>query len=78
MGSVQLMYTVMSSIHNQLVPSVLTVTFPADGVPYDGAARERLHMINTVLISLYAIAAIAGILYGIICLLFNIIFRNRK
>lgn len=50
----------------------------ADGAPYDGAARAKLHPNTPVLVSLYSIAAIAGIAFAGFCLVFNIVFRNRR
>ena len=48
------------------------------GAPYDGAARERLRPNHLALVSTFSIAAIAGIVYAVVCLVFNIVFRNRK
>jgi hypothetical protein len=50
----------------------------ADGVPYDGAAREKLHHNSLALVSIYSVAAITGITFAVVCLAFNIIFRNRR
>ena len=55
-----------------------TVISTADGAPYDGAAREGLHQNSAALVSVYSVAASAGIMCAVVCLLFNIIFRNRK
>ena len=62
------------STHNTLNSALLF----SGGVPYDGAAQERIHPNSIVLVSIYSVAAFAGIVYAIACLLFNIIFRNRK
>lgn len=61
--------------------SINTLKYPSEhagGVPYDGAARERLHPNSLALVSIYSIAAIAGIAFAAFCLVFNIIFRNKK
>ncbi len=50
----------------------------ADGVPNDGALQERIHPNSLILISVYSVVAIAGIVYAVVCLLFNLIFRNRR
>ena len=48
------------------------------GVPYDGAARVVLHTNNIGLEIVYSITVFAGLIYTVVCLLFNTIFRKNK
>ena len=48
------------------------------GAPYDGRARNRTSTAHYALTSIYSIAAIAGIIYAVICLVFNTVFRNKR
>ena len=50
----------------------------SEGVPYDRAAIEKLHPLNQALIITYFIMASAGLVFAVVCLLFNIVFRNRR
>ncbi len=52
--------------------------FFTGGPPYDGTARNRTRTTLLGLVSIYSIAAIAGMLYAVVCLLFNIVFRNKR
>ena len=56
----------------------MILLFPTGGVPYDGAPRNQLHLNSPVLVYVYSIAALAGIVFAAVCLVFNIVFRNRK
>ena len=69
----QAIYDVPYSLHACVHDNIST-----DGAPYDGAARERLHPNSPVLVSLYSIAAIAGIAFAGFCLVFNTVFRNKR
>ena len=48
------------------------------GVPYDGATRMTLHHNHPALVIVYSIAAVAGLVYAAVCLLFNLLFRKKK
>lgn len=48
------------------------------GVPYDGAARIRLHTNGIGLEVVYSVTVFAGFIYTVVCLLFNTIFRKNK
>ena len=58
--------------------SVLYCVLTLDGIPSDGTPERRYSQINQFLFIIYTILAGAGILFAIICLFFNIIFRKRK
>ena len=47
-------------------------------VPYDGIPSEETISINAAVTALFVILATAGVAFTVICLLFNIIFRNSK
>lgn len=49
-----------------------------DGVPYDGGAETAQHPLHTAVTIIYFILASVGLVYTILCLLFNTLFRNRK
>ena len=48
------------------------------GVPLDGTPIKTIHTFHVELVVIFDILAIAGILFGFVCLLFNIIFRKRR
>ena len=48
------------------------------GVPLDGTPINIVNTFHMELVIIFDILAIAGILFGFACLLFNIIFRNRR
>ena len=48
------------------------------GAPYDGAVRNELHSNNIWIVIVYCIAACTGLVYTLVCFLFNIIFRRNK
>ena len=48
------------------------------GVPYDGATLMTLHLNHIALVVLYSIAAVAGLVYAAVCLVFNLLFRKKK
>ena len=66
------------TIHMALMLWLVTFLIVLGGVPYDGAVREELHGNHQALIILYSIAASAGLVFTVFCLLFNVVFRNRK
>ena len=46
--------------------------------PPDGVPKRITHGINLVLVVLFEVMGIAGIVFAISCLIFNIAFRERK
>ncbi|XP_064382160.1 gamma-aminobutyric acid type B receptor subunit 1-like [Halichondria panicea] len=52
-------------------------TWP-DGVPVDGLPRNRTVTILQPLVIVYYTLTGIGLIFALVCLLFNIIFRNRK
>ena len=48
------------------------------GIPYDGYPEEVIHPNSTPLFIIYSIFASAGIVFVVVCLVFNIMFRNKK
>ena len=48
------------------------------GTPYDGFPDEVIHSTSTPLFVIYTLLSSIGIIFVIGCLLFNIIFRNKK
>ena len=51
---------------------------PAGLVPYDGVALEVTKTVNLALVVFCVVIATSGILYAIVCLVFNFYFRNTK
>lgn len=54
------------------------VSINADGVPSDGTPVNITNTYKVGLVVVFNTLAIAGILFAVACLLFNVIFRNRK
>ena len=50
----------------------------ADGIPNDGIPIEEVVTVSTTLTVIYGILAVAGLVFAVFCLLFTLIFRNRK
>ena len=49
-----------------------------DGIPYDGAARDIQHPLHTAITIVYFFLASIGLVYTLLCLLFNTLFKDRK
>ena len=50
-----------------------------DGIPpYDGYEVDTIHQNHLALIIIYDIAAFVGLIFVAVCLVFNIVFRNKK
>lgn len=47
-------------------------------IPYDGSPREELVTIFVPITVAFSFLNICGIACAIVCLLFNIVFQNRK
>ncbi len=52
--------------------------FSLDGVPYDGVEETEIITTNIVLSSLYILFSSIGIVFAIICFVFNLVFKNKK
>ena len=60
------------------MPLLCTPHPSTGGVPVDGLPKIQIVTILTPLVIVYYILAAIGIIFALVCLLFNIIFRNRK
>ena len=49
-----------------------------DYIPYDGEPREEFVSIAVPVTTVFSVLNIGGIIYAIICLLFNVIFHNKR
>ena len=52
--------------------------FATDGIPNDGLQIEEVVTVSVALTGVYVILATAGLVFAVGCLLFNIIFRQRR
>ena len=50
----------------------------ADGAPSDGIPIEEVVTVSVALTVVYVIAAVAGFVFTVVCLLFTVLFRKRK
>ena len=48
------------------------------GAPYDGSPEEVIHNYNIILAGFYYVFAFLGLICAVVCLIFNILFRNKK
>lgn len=56
-----------------------SITVRPDGlIPYDGVPIEMTETVELPLTVLYSLLATAGIIFAIICLVFNFHFRKQK
>ena len=53
-------------------------TFPGGLVPYDGVPTEKEVSVDLSLTVIFSILATAGIVFGVVCLAFNFIFRDKR
>ena len=54
-----------------------TGVFP-DGTPSDGIPIEEVVTVSVVLTVVYVILATAGLVFAAVCLIFTLIFRQRR
>lgn len=47
-------------------------------MPYDGIPEKEIVSVHLSLLIIYSILSLAGLIYTVICLIFNIVFRNQK
>lgn len=53
-------------------------TYHSDGVPFDGIPTMRMETVSIILaVVVYTLVA-AGVVFAMVCLIFNFIFRNKK
>ncbi len=52
--------------------------YPDGLVPYDGVPIEEIETVAVPLTVIYTLLATAGIIFAIVCLVFNFVFRQRK
>ena len=57
---------------------ILLILISDDSAPYDGTPREVLHLNHVSLVVIYSIFASAGLVFTIVCLLFTLIFREKR
>ena len=50
----------------------------ADGIPPDGSPKRVFTTIKLPILIGFAVLATAGIVFVIVCLTFNVVFRERK
>ena len=48
------------------------------GVPYDGFPDERIHQTPLPIAIIYSIMATVGLIFAITCLVFNVVFRQKR
>ena len=52
--------------------------FPLEGIPNDGIPTEEVVTVSVVLTVVYVVLATAGLIFTAVCIMFNIIYRERK
>ena len=48
------------------------------GVPYDGEPMQEVVMVHPVLTILVVVLTTAGTIFGIACMIFNFVYRNKR
>ena len=73
-----------SSIHStiNLLSSIdiviILYSLYLDGIPPDGTPISVTNAIHTAVIVIFDLIAALGIIFAICCLVFNLVFRNKK
>ena len=58
---------------------IITIIMSLDGTPpYDGYEVDTIQQNHLALIIIYDIGAFVGLIFVAVCLVFNIVFRNKK
>ena len=52
------------------------ISYATDGVPPDGTPQKTIHTFQLGLVIVYYLLAVAGIVFSVVCLLFNFAFRK--
>ena len=61
------------------VPSLsLPTLWFSDGIPSDGIPIEEVVTVSVALTVVYVISATAGLVFAVACLLFTLLFRQKK
>ena len=47
-------------------------------MPYDGYPQNCIDEYNIVLLVIYNMMTVAGVIFAVVCTIFNFIFRNKK
>ena len=70
---------VRKSFHHIIaVLQLLQPLYNADGVPPDGTPINITNTFKVEVVAIFYSSAIAGIMFAIVCLLFNVIFRSKR
>ena len=56
---------------------VLCLCTPLEGVPHDGTIQEEVVTVHLSVTVLIVILAAAGLVFTIVCLVFNFVFREK-
>ena len=48
------------------------------GVPYDGIPTKDISTVSVALVAVIYVCAAAGVIFAVVCLVFNFIFRKKK
>lgn len=48
------------------------------GVPYDGIPEIRFVTVHTALSVIFVLLSFAGVVFTVVCLVFNFVFKERK
>ena len=50
----------------------------AEGIPNDGIPVEEVVSVSVALTVVYVILATAGLVFAVVCILFNLFFRQKR
>ena len=50
----------------------------AEGIPNDGIPVEEVVSVSVALTVVYVILATAGLVFAVVCILFNLLFRQKR
>ena len=68
----------MCSVTNLNIYTAVNESHSTDGVPPDGTPQKTIHTFQLGLVIVYYLLAVAGIVFTVVCLLFNFAFRKRR
>ena len=68
----------LATDHSNIVPCYSLSSLSSDGVPPDGRPVSTVSTYHIAVVIVFYTIALFGIAFAIVCLAFNIIFRNRK
>jgi hypothetical protein len=57
---------------------LLIIIIQLDGIPYDGTPVEIIETVDISLTVIFTVLSTIGIVFTIVCLAFNFIFKDRK